>query len=328
MKYLEFIKTPNPYEQDDSALVYKILGVDDPFVTKSPSLILKPKWSPRKSRSDVIPEEFSEEEAIKYLTEKEDQRDMDDTSRRRLRRQMKKFSGAFKNKSTDCLHASWSDLSIPHSTHRNSTITEISNALKFRKIKGYQNINRSASDGSGMASLLVSSIIHGPSLDSISENEGSVKTGSMSDLQSAGKMAEDKRIEALNSRLSKLDLSEKSYTNISMVSVASTETETVESDDEDEDDEDSIPVIIESETISMVVRSVLAGEEDQQHDEDDILESALECLRKVQDLEEKEQVQEEKILETTCDEAAKPQEPHRKNSVLHDIKDKFHHLQV
>lgn len=328
LKYLEFIKTPNPYEQDDAALVYKILGVDDPFITKSPSLILKPKWSPRKSRSDVIPEELSEEDAIKYLTEKEDQRGMDDKDRRRLRRQMKKLSGTFKNKTVDSLHGSWSDLSIPGSTR--SSLTEIGNILKFRKQKHHQLINRSVSDGSGMASLLVSSIIHGPSLDSISENEGPVTTGSMSDLQSAGKLLEDKKIEALvelNTKFSKLDLSEKS--SMSMLSVASTET-TVESDDEDDDDEDSIPVIIESETISMVVKSVLASEEDERADDEDIIEDALECLRKVKDLEEKELIEEKKILDVIAESASLtvPEEPHKKNSVLHDIKDKFHHLQV
>lgn len=321
LKYLEFIKAPNPYEQDDAALVYKILGVDDPFVTKSPSLILKPKWNPRKSRSDVIPEELSEEDAIKYLTEKEDQRDMDDKSRRRLRRHMKKLSGAFKNK-PDSLHSSWSDLTIPGSAR--SSLTEIGNILKFRKQKHNQLFN---SDGSGMASLLVSTIIHGPSLDSISENESAIKTGSMSDLQSTGKINEDKKIDALNSKFSKLELSGKSSTNLSMLSVASTET-TVESDDDDDDDDDSIPVIIESETISMVVKSVLASEEDDNRDEDDILESALECLRKVKDLEEKEQIEEKKLLESDNLLSVKPEEPHRKNSVLHDLKDKFHHLQV
>ncbi|KAL5274474.1 C2CD5 family protein [Megaselia abdita] len=328
LKYLKFITTPNHYEQDDSALVYKILGVDDPFITKSPSLILKPKWSPRKSRSDVIPEELTEDETITYLTEKEDQRNMDEKSRRRLRRHMKKLSGAFKSKQTDSLHASWSDLSIPDSTR--SSLTEIGNILKFRKLKNHQLINRSVSDGSGMASLLVSSIIHGPSLDSISENESTIKTGSMSDLLSTGKMVEDKKFEALaelNSKFSKLDLSEKSSTNISMLSVASTET-TVESD-EDEDDEDNIPVIIESETISMVVKSVLASDDEEQNE--DILESALECLRKVQDLDEKEE--REEIEKKRISESENPidvsilQEPHRQTSVLHDLKDKFNYIQ-
>lgn len=336
---MEFIKTPNPYEPDDSELVYKILGVNDPYVTKSPSLILKPKWSPKKSHNDVIPEELSENETIKILTEQEDQRDMDEKSRKRLRKQMRKLSGAIKTK-TDTLHSSLSDLSIPSSTR--SSLTEIGNILKFRKqkVKHHQQINRSISDGSGMASLLVSSIIHGPSLDSISENESCAKTGSMSELQSGGKTLEEKKFEGLvelNNKFGALETSGKSSTNISMYSVTSTET-TLESDDEEDDDDDDEEdeqqsCIIESETISMVVRSVLANEVQDEYQEESEQHSLELIQEEKETVKDEAEVEEKKSLDTISEvetiEEPNP-EPHRqrKSSVLHDLKDKIHHLQV
>lgn len=332
LKYLEFVKKPNSYENDDSKLVYKILGVNDPYITKSPNLILKQKWSPKQSRSYVIPEELSENETIKLLTEQEDQRDMDEKSRKRLKRQMKKISGNFKPK-TDTLHSSWSDLSFPNSTR--SSLTEIGNILKFRKQRNHQSINRSISDGSGMASLLVSSIIHGPSLDSISETEASVKTSSMSDLQLTDKPVEDKKnveTRELKNKFEILNTCSKSSTNISMCSVTSTET-TIESEDDDEYDEDEPSVIFESETISMVVRSVLA-EEGIENKEEIPLNKDIDCIEDIKrenssskNIIEKNQLDTISEDETTKD-LYREIDHHRKNSVLHDLKDKIHYLQV
>lgn len=331
LKYLEFVKKPNSYENDDSKLVYKILGVNDPYITKSPNLILKQKWSPKQSRSYVIPEELSENETIKLLTEQEDQRDMDEKSRKRLKRQMKKISCNFKPK-TDTLHSSWSDLSFPNSTR--SSLTEIGNILKFRKQRNHQSINRSISDGSGMASLLVSSIIHGPSLDSISETEASVKTSSMSDLQLTDKPVEDKKnveTRELKNKFEILNTCSKSSTNISMCSVTSTET-TIESEDDDEYDEDP-SVIFESETISMVVRSVLA-EEGIENKEEIPLNKDIDCIEDIKrenssskNIIEKNQLDTISEDETTKD-LYREIDHHRKNSVLHDLKDKIHYLQV
>lgn len=282
-------------------IVYKILGIDDTDESKrSPNIILNKKVRRADTGDDIsIAEENSNDiENLKSLLRQEDLRG--EKSKTRIRSKMKRIKtssknllsrkvSALKSKLSDesqdpedprgmSVSQSYSDFTFytPSSSAR-SSVADIKSILKggrFRKPK----FQRSTSDGVGMAALLVRTLMTAPSLDSIAETHDSPKNSptkpshlkceSMVNLQTKSSFRKDKDtlLPDLASSPAEFKISD---SNLSSNYSASTCSMSSSSEDTEGDDggasettENEI-VLIDADTVSMVVKSVLAKDEAQ-----------------------------------------------------------------
>ncbi|XP_055375109.1 C2 domain-containing protein 5 isoform X2 [Condylostylus longicornis] len=203
-KYLEFLSSSfnepdDKFESDDLDdpvnTVYKILGLDplDKTSARSPKIILKKRWKPSSKDATIYEENPNDSEySMQQLLEQEDMRG--EKPPKKFHHHIKKIThqsrsiisdkvihlrtkrdfeneGKNSKKNIKALHGSYSDLSISESLR--SSFSDIRNLMGFSKIKNRKSkdFHRSVSDGSNMATLLVSSVMRDPSLNSISEHQ-------------------------------------------------------------------------------------------------------------------------------------------------------------
>lgn len=289
LKYLEFLKGGGNVDEgyksvfdndtlnnNSGNLVYKILGIDpiERSYTRTPNVILNHRWRPN-SRDYVIPEENEEplNEGITKLLLQEDMRG--EKRKKKFHHHVKRITRSsknlfndklitLKNKSNDgnnSLNSSTSDISYSESIR--SSLTDLRSLIKFKlKKKNDSNIN-----GAGMASLLVNSIMHGPNLDSISEGNSIRSTPSQNmkfrkDIKSESEGA----IKKPNLRR-QIAIPQDSAISSSSVSSSTTGEEEEEGFSDDETSEVTTPneiVVVDADTVSMVVKTVLAQEENDQ----------------------------------------------------------------
>lgn len=283
--YSKFDYDPFSANETSGDIVYKILGIEpDETMHRAPSVILNKKTRKDHEVSAVGGEETTaaaeaDLENLKHLLQQEDSRGQRKlTKMQHKMKKMKKKSqdlinkkiGSFKSKSFDqegddySLHGSksFSDISrySPSVSLRSSAADIGANLIKKVKRTSKPKYTRSSSDGVGMAALLVrSTMMAAPSLDSIAENSPpqAKPLGAHMDHRhnklniSVGDSIID--LKASDSNLS---------STMSMSSATVSESEEDESEDDDISESDDV-VMIDADTISMVVKSVLAKEEGQ-----------------------------------------------------------------
>lgn len=177
-------------------IVYKILGIEsNEEIARAPSILISKKMRRDPDMADVIEEEPPQDEMenLRNLFQQEDSRDARAANKPSLRNKMKRIkassksllnkkvtqvklmSGSNNNSGNDSddpsLHESQSDISLykPAVSFRESAAELGSNIL--RKVKRSRRKSKEkSSEGVGMATLLVRTMMAAPSLDSIAEN--------------------------------------------------------------------------------------------------------------------------------------------------------------
>lgn len=296
------------YPSSSGDFVYKILGINQPNATntKSTSIVLNKKIRKQEKLSDahdVIPEEPIEQlENVKILVAQEDNRrenfkerlgvgikKMGKTSKNILRQKGNLFK---RNSQTDDVPQDGSLTRAPSTTSLRASLTDIKGILK-KTVSSKPKFQRSSSDGAGMAALLVSSMIAAPSLDRISEAHDSPKSSPSKSVEHKSEslfnlpttksrksenniflksQSKDRPIEIIEMRTSDSNLS--SILSISTGSASSSSCN--DEDDLSEDEEDLTKneiVLVDADTVSLVVKSVLAQEESQ-HESNNWIEPA------------------------------------------------------
>lgn len=264
-------------------IVYKIMGINPPNATsKSTSIVLNKKIKKQEKLSDahdIIPEEPVDNlENLKILVAQEDNRR--ENFKERLGVGMKKMGktskklltskgNLFKRNAKTDASKNESLTRAPSTTSLRASLTDLKGILK-KTVSGNSKYQRSTSDGAGMAALLVSSMMAAPSLDCISEANDPKKSTqaksvehkseSLVYLPSAKTHKSDGAIEM---RTSDSNLS----SNLSISTCSASTSSCNDDDDLSEDEEDEMTkseiVLVDADTVSLVVKSVLAQEESQ-----------------------------------------------------------------
>lgn len=276
--------------------MYKILGINQPNATnKATTIVVNKKVRKQEKLSDaqhmILEEPIENLENLKILVAQEDNRrenfkerlgvgikKMQKTSKNILRPKGNLFK---RNSQTEDLSQDGSITDItraPSTTSLRASLTDIKGILK--KSVSKPKYQRSSSDGVGMAALLVSSMIAAPSLDCISEVRDSPKSSPAKSVEHKSEslfnlpttkaqksehcscpkpQLKDRPTEAIEMRTSDSNLS--SNLSISSRSASSSSCNDEESDDEDVTKNES--VLVDADTVSLVVKSVLAQEESQ-----------------------------------------------------------------
>lgn len=290
LKYLEFLNDGNKpdnfskfdaqnYPSNTDEVVYKILGINQPNAnSKTTSIVLNKKIKKSdklSSTQQIILEEEPVEplENLKILVAQEDNRrenfkerlgiglkKMGKTSKNILRQR----GNPFKRSKTEDSSRDGSMTNISRAvstTSLRASLTDIKGILK-KTVSSKSKYQRSTSDGAGMAALLVSSMMAAPSLDCISEIHDPPKTFTKS-VKSEVMEKPCGPIELAGMRTSDSNLS----SNLSTTSCsASSSSDDGDGDDISEDEDDvtkSEVVLVDADTVSLVVKSVLAQEESQ-----------------------------------------------------------------
>lgn len=216
LKYLEFLTLSvakrgneskfdyDPFSSDpigDGDIVHKILGIEmNQTISRSPSIILNkkmrkdqdPNYAMIEEEMDVITPS-GQLENIKSLLEQEDLRDeqiarnkkskikqLKSTSKNILNKKInsiKSIRSLSSNQDDKSLHESQSDFALYRLPPSLRTSAAEIGANIIRKVKTPKVSNlRTSSDGVGMATLLVRSMMAAPSLDSIAENADPIKS--------------------------------------------------------------------------------------------------------------------------------------------------------
>lgn len=288
------------YPSNSGDFVYKILGINQPNASnnRTTSIVLNKKIRKQEKLSDghdMIPEEPTDNfENLKILVAQEDNRrenfkerigvgikKMGKTSKNILRQKGNLFK---RNSQTEDVSHDDSLTEIaraPSTTSLRASLTDIKGILK-KSVSGKPKYQRSSSDGVGMASLLVSSMIAAPSLDRISEAHDSPKSSPSKSVEHKSEslfnlpttktrksennffskpQSKDQPIEITEMRTSDSNLS----SNLSLSSCSASTSSCNDEDDlsEDEDVTKHEIVLVDADTVSLVVKSVLAQEESQ-----------------------------------------------------------------
>lgn len=216
LKYLEFLTLSaakrgndskfdfDPFSPDpigDGDIVHMILGIEmNETLSRSPSIILNKKMrKDQDSNYEMIEEEMDvitpsgQLENLKSLLEQEDLRDEQiATNKKSKMNRLKATSKNILNKRINSIksirlqsndqddksfHHTQSDIALcKHAPSLRTSAAEIG-ANIIRKVKPPKGSNaHTSSDGVGMATLLVRSMMAAPSLDSIAENTDSIKS--------------------------------------------------------------------------------------------------------------------------------------------------------
>lgn len=285
------------YPSNSGDIVYKIMGINQPTATnKATSIVLNKKIrKPDKlaDAHDIIPEEPAENlENVKILVEQEENRrenfkerlgigikKMGKKSKKILRQKGNPFK---RNAKAEGVTENDSLTRASSITSLRASLTDLKGILK-KSVSGNSKYQRSSSDGVGMAALLVSSMMAAPSLDCISESRDSPKsTHTKSSVEQKSEslvnLPTTKDHKSENSSFVKPQLRDKpiemrtSDSNLSSnlsISTCSASTSSCNDDDDDdlsEDEEDVTKneiVLVDADTVSLVVKSVLAQEESQ-----------------------------------------------------------------
>lgn len=306
LRYLEFLSLVDAKNQYESKfdydpfdthssggdIVYKILGIEpDQTISRAPSIILSKKVR-REIQDNTIEEEPdalgppNELESLKHLFKQEESRDdilhtphaqtkmqkITSSSKSLLAKKMQALKLMHHSSSTEHedspLHESESDISLykPVVSLRESANELGSNIIK--KVKHTKaKYGRPTTDGVGMATLLVRSMMTAPSLDSIAENADienmaptSMKSLSKSDFVDLGSMIQlpTKKQQHFENKLnisvgdSIIDL-KATDGNLSsgMSSITVSESSSEDDDDEECSELGDEVVMIDADTISM-----------------------------------------------------------------------------
>lgn len=285
---------PQSYPSSSGDVVYKIMGINQPTATnKATSIVLNKKIRKQEKLAeahDIIPEEPAENlENVKILVEQEENRrenfkerlgigikKMGKKSKKMLRQKGNPFK---RNAKAEGVSENDSLTRASSISSLRASLTDLKGILK-KSVSGNSKYQRSSSDGVGMAALLVSSMMAAPSLDCISESHDSPKpthtkstvekkSESLVNLPTTKAQKLDSfvkpqlRDKPIEMRTSDSNLS----SNLSM-STCSASTSSCNDDDDDlsEDEEDITKneiVLVDADTVSLVVKSVLAQEESQ-----------------------------------------------------------------
>ncbi|XP_055305715.1 C2 domain-containing protein 5 isoform X2 [Sitodiplosis mosellana] len=284
-------------------IVYKILGIEpDETMTRAPSIIISKKVR-QNQEVDVIEEETDglgppdELETLSNLLKQEESRDDVPNHRNAMKRISSSSKSLLNKKVTSiklmntehddmtAMHESQSDMSLykPAVSFRDSAAELGSNIIKKVKRSQAKLQSRPSNDGVGMTTLLVRSMMAAPSLESIAENSdptspSSLKPisrsdvgNSMTSLHSSKKHHYGPNHHHVENKLnisvgdSIIDLKAATTEGnlscgVSMSSIIISETSSEDDDGSELGDE---VVMIDADTISMVVKSVLAKEEAQ-----------------------------------------------------------------
>ncbi|CAD7093400.1 unnamed protein product [Hermetia illucens] len=254
-------------------IVSKILGIDTAEKAAT-NIVLNKKWQENQNTL----KEINENEDVKDMQQLFDQEDQrNEQPKRRFGYRVQNIRNSAKNLYHDKLRklkmkkmkedqsentsmsSSYSDLS-----RSRTSLQDLKNIFPFNKNKSA--INRSTSEGTAMATLIVSSIIRGTSLQSISEhNDGDsqqldknehVKSESLSALPTS-KRASTRR---------KLKQTEASEESISTSSISSSTTEEEGSDACSRPEVPNEIVIVDADTVNMVMKTVLAQDDEEENE--------------------------------------------------------------
>ncbi len=268
------------YPTNSGDIVYKILGISQPNVnSRNTSLVLNKKIKKQEKLSDVhhiIPEEPAENlENLKILVAQEDNRrenfkerlgvgirKMGKTSKNILRQKGNPFK---RNSKTEPASHDGSLSNISRATSTNSlraSLTDIKGILK--KTIGSK---KSSTDGTGMAALLVSSMIAASSLDCITEIHDPPKSTRLRHITESSENISFEKPHRHDEPSTEMRTSDSNLSsNLSMSSSSASTSSCNDDDDLSEDDEDATKneiVMVDADTVSLVVKSVLAQEESQ-----------------------------------------------------------------
>lgn len=279
-------------------IVYKILGIDE---KTNPNIILSTGKKPDDIKLTEVNSQIAQDddfEQLKFLLRQEDLRGepsiaglkkkmkrIRKTSKNLLTRQMSSLKSKLSSESQENYDAADTEslqkqteiilYSAPSSIR--SSVADIGSGIIKRVKRNKPKYQRSSTEGVGMTALLVRTLMTAPSLDSIAEHTDSnndlplttplrKKSESLVDLPRK-LAAENRLLKAPNISESSNEM-KASDSNLSSNYSMSSMTMTSSSD---EDDESNSPrrkevVLIDADTISMVVKSVLAQEESEMDD--------------------------------------------------------------
>lgn len=313
LKYVEFLTLSdakmsnndsifdyNPFSAHKTGgdIVYKILGIEpSDTLHRTPSVIINKKVrNPPDPNRNIIEEETDAEpdelEEFKHLFEQEELRHQEETHS--MRQALKKIKSQSKMaitkrisslKAMDSISGEGSDGTLRASTSEISLLRPIALPLRQSAVELGANIIRKVkrskgpkqSEGVGMATLLVRSMMTGPSLDSIAENADNttihmvhspnllrrLEYGDSSSSVGGNNASRKHHHHSHHGSENKLNItlgdsivdlnataSNVSSTNISMTSLTCSESSS-EDDDDNSYDEDNTVVMIDADTISM-----------------------------------------------------------------------------
>lgn len=314
LKYLEFLtlsdtikRSESKFDNDEASgggdIVYKILGIDAGEDMRSPSIIINHKSRKENGGDDaVLEEQRADMDTLKYLLEQEDFRGEEPRmSNNRLRHKMRKIKNSSKNILNKKIHSFKSMRSNSHEGGDELSLTESQSYSDFtlyspaaslrgstgdigaglvKRVKPKLNAPAPTHDGVGMTTLLVRSLMAGPSLDSIAENHdlpstsktriasgvSSRHTDSLSSLPTTKRAHVQNKLKlTLGDSIIDLKTSDSnlSSTNASVSSCTVSSSSENEEEDDCSDINENDVVLIDADTISMVMKSVLAKDEEQ-----------------------------------------------------------------
>lgn len=287
------------YPSNSGDIVYKILGINQSNASNKPtSIVLNKKTRKQEKQPDahdiILEEPIENLENLKILVAQEDNRrenfkerlgvgirKMGKSSKNILKHKRNPFKRSDSRKTSQDTSQTESIGDItraPSTSSLRTSFTDLRGILK-KSISTKPKYERSSSDGVGMAALLVSSMMAAPSLDCISEAHDTPKSSpKKSDHKSeslfnlpTSKTYKSENYSFLKPQLkdatAELKTSDSNLSsNLSISSCTASSSSCNEEDDLSEDQEDVTKneiVLVDADTVSMVVKSVLAQEESQ-----------------------------------------------------------------